>query len=205
MNKYLIESSDDSPSQEELDLLQIILEPEASYPWNPAQPESEAFFTQLEHKFTFAELSLDDIEMRSQQLFSQLDRLWEITDPSVIEESSLLKKLLALLSEQFAPLVPQSWLNAIAQQAEILTDANHSHLSLETKLVECVQELLPNWLTEDLQVLARPYAWAMRSSEPPNLRAVDWTELSEIEQVRFTLAIAHFALSQVNISDHPSS
>lgn len=198
----MTESFNDSPKQEELDLLQVVLETDASYPWNPAQPESEAYFTQLEHRFALAELPLEEIEVRSQKLFAQLDRLWEDTDQSVVTQSSPFKKLLPLLSDKFSARVPMAWLNAIAQQATKLKSTN---LSLERQLVHCVQELLPNWLEEDLQVFARPYAWAMRSSEPPALRSVDWTELSEIEQVRLSFAIAHFALTQVNIPDHPLS
>ena len=95
-------------------------------------------------------------------------------------------------------------LKAIAQKAsEIFT----LEQSASSKLVECVQDFLPHWGIDDLLVLARPFAYSMRSSEPANLASVtsniadrEWTDLSEIEQAKVSLAIADFAFKQLHSS-----
>jgi hypothetical protein len=80
--------------------------------------------------------------------------------------------------------------------------------SASEKLVACVQALLPSWEVDDLLVLARPFAYAMRSSEPHTLTSLirdfeerDWANLSEIEQAKITLAIADYALQHLSKSD----
>ena len=80
--------------------------------------------------------------------------------------------------------------------------------SASEKLVECVQALLPSWEVDDLLVLARPFAYAMRSSEPHTLTSLirdfeerDWANLSEIEQAKITLAIADYALQHLSKPD----
>ena len=72
------------------------------------------------------------------------------------------------------------------------------------RLVECVQSLLPDWAEDDLLVLARPFAYAMRGSQAADVESVlgeirheDWTALSKIEQARVSIAIAHYALEQL--------
>jgi hypothetical protein len=73
------------------------------------------------------------------------------------------------------------------------------------QLVACVRDALPSLAEEDLQVLARPMAYAMRD-EASNVtesvlaatRALDWAALSEIEQARLGLTIAYEALSQLD-------
>lgn len=188
-----MESLTDSSSYEDLDLLQALLQADSSYPWNPAAPESEAYFTAIEDKFTFDGWSDEEIEVRSHNLFTQLDHLWEITSPSA--ENSQIQELLAVLSEKFSPRVPAIWLDKIARQAYQLLSTN---LSLADRLVNCVQEILPSWSEEDLQVIARPYAWAMRSIEVNATTSADWQDLSELEQARLSLAIARFAFSELN-------
>jgi hypothetical protein len=73
-------------------------------------------------------------------------------------------------------------------------------------MVECVLDILPQWAEEDLQVLARPLAYAMREvdSEGTQLAMATkrpWAQLSEIEQARVSLAVARYAISQLAISD----
>jgi hypothetical protein len=67
-----------------------------------------------------------------------------------------------------------------------------------------VQDCLPSWGEEDLQVLARPFAYAMRGSETEMLevalrsvRCAEWADLSSIEQARLSLALARYALDQM--------
>ena len=73
-------------------------------------------------------------------------------------------------------------------------------------MVECVLDILPQWDEEDLQVLARPLAYAMREADSEGVELVTtsrkpWTELSEIEQAIVGLAVARYAISQLAISD----
>jgi hypothetical protein len=150
------------------------------YPWNPADAESESFFNSLEQKFSLDVLSEIEISDRADAFFSHLDSLFAAP---TLETS---------LAHKFAT-VPQSILNAIARQAQKLAT---SSASLADQLVLCVQEALPQWAEEDLQVLARPLAYSMRGEEQ-SVKSTDWAKLSETEQARLTLAIARYALKEI--------
>ncbi|HCF26280.1 MAG TPA: hypothetical protein DEV81_03430, partial [Cyanobacteria bacterium UBA11049] len=61
-----------------------------------------------------------------------------------------------------------------------------------------------NWAEDDLLILARPFAVAMRSpdtatveSQLSHVSCQNWANVSEIEQARASLAIARYALAQV--------
>lgn len=151
-----------------------------AYPWNPADPESESFFNALEQKFLIDSLSDAEMNDRADAFFSHLESLFAAP---TLEGS---------LAQKFAT-VPQSVLNAIARQAQKLAN---SSATLADQLVQCVQEALPQWAEEDLHVLARPLAYSMRGEEP-TVKATDWARLSETEQARLTLAIARYALNEV--------
>jgi len=60
-----------------------------------------------------------------------------------------------------------------------------------------------------LLIFARPYAYSMRSSEGQNLTSIvdnvnnqEWSALSEVEQAKLSVAIAYYAIRQLN--DSPS-
>ncbi|MEP0918388.1 hypothetical protein [Leptolyngbya sp. FACHB-17] len=150
-----------------------------AYPWNPADPEAESFFNSLEQKFSLDALSDAEVADRADAFFSHLDSLFAAP---TLETS---------LAQKFAT-VPQSILNTIAQQAQKLAN---SSATLADQLVQCVQEALPQWAEEDLQVLARPLAYSMRGEEQA-VKATDWARLSETEQAKLTLAIARYALNE---------
>ncbi|AFY32560.1 hypothetical protein [Calothrix sp. PCC 7507] len=185
-------------SSVELDLLAALLEPEdATYPWNPADPESEAYFSELEQQFMIDDLLDSSIATRSQTFYTQLDNLW-----SGFPTASVVASIQETLQTAFAAGVPHGWLDAIAQKA---TAIFASEQSIGDQLVQCVQSVLPTWGVEDLLVLARPYAYAMRSNESQSLASVinnlgnrDWADLSEIEQAKVSLAISYYALTQLN-------
>ncbi|MFN6562297.1 MAG: hypothetical protein RMY28_021240 [Nostoc sp. ChiSLP01] len=194
-------------SQVDLELLEALLEPEdATYPWNVADEESEAYFQELEQQFESQDLIDEDLTKRSQDFYNHLDTLW--SDISFNEshngnsQQSVVLNLQETLRATFCTCVPQTLLNTIATKAaEIFA---RQQLRGE-QLVECVQAVLPNWGEEDLLVLARPFAYAMRSNEShnpastmANLNNREWTTLSEIEQAKVSLAIAYYALSQLN-------
>lgn len=186
------------------ELLEALLQPDEDfYPWNPAEPEAEVYFAERERGFLLSDWQEEEeIKNASQALFNQLNQCWA---PMV---SSVTDRLKLLLSERFGALMPQSRLEAIALQAQQIFQSN---LSLADQLVLCVEPVLPNWAQEDLLVFARPWAYAMRGisesavEETPSAnRPVEWTQLSQIEQVRLTLEVAHSALVQLQDSESKS-
>ena len=181
----------DSQTQAEMELLATIVQTDVAYPWNPAQLESESYLTALDQEFALSDAFSDsDIAQKSQVLFGQLEQVWLTTD---LQKS---------LREKFAR-VPQDFLTRIAQSVQ---NATVKYQSLADQMVECVLDILPQWAEEDLQVLARPLAYAMREVDSEGTQLVmaarrPWTQLSEIEQARVSLAVARYAISQLAISD----
>ncbi|HEY9642068.1 MAG TPA: hypothetical protein V6C57_16390 [Coleofasciculaceae cyanobacterium] len=186
-------------SQAELELLQIILQGSAScYPCNPAEPEAEAYFAALEQEVFKAGWTEEDFAIPAQSLAHQLNQLWDAV-PAQDATSHILN---TDFFQRFATQVPQHLLNSIVQRAEQVIASN---LSLADQLVHAVQDCLPTWGEEDLQVLARPFAFAMRGSSETevlevalrSVRCAEWQDLSSIEQARLSLAIARYAIDQL--------
>ena len=181
----------ESQTQAEMELLATIVQTDVAYPWNPAQLESESYLTGLEEEFALSDSFSDsDIAQKSQVLFAQLEQVWLTT---ALQKS---------LREKFAR-VPQDFLARIAQSVQ---NATVKYQSLADQMVECVLDILPQWAEEDLQVLARPLAYAMREVDAEGTQLVmaarrPWAQLSEIEQARVSLAVARYAISQLAISD----
>ncbi|MEG5062214.1 hypothetical protein QUB33_01020 [Microcoleus sp. B3-A4] len=181
----------DSQTQAQMELLATIVQTDVAYPWNPAQLESESYLTALEQEFALSDSFSDsDIALKSQVLFSQLEQVWLTT---ALQKS---------LREKFAR-VPQDFLASIAQSVQ---NATVKYQSLADQMVECVLDILPQWAEEDLQVLARPLAYAMRDVDSEGGELVmatkrPWAQLSEIEQARVSLAVARYAISQLEIAD----
>ncbi|MEG4575321.1 hypothetical protein QUA56_21930 [Microcoleus sp. N3A4] len=181
----------DSQTQAEMELLATIVQTDVAYPWNPAQLESESYLTALEQEFALSDSFSDsDIALKSQVLFAQLEQVWLATG------------LHKSLREKFAR-VPQEFLASIAQSVQ---NATVKYQSLADQMVECVLDILPQWAEEDLQVLARPLAYAMREVDAEGVELVvatrkPWAQLSEIEQARVSLAVARYAISQLAISE----
>lgn len=192
-------------SQMQMELLEALLEPEdASYPWNPADPESEAYFAERERDCVLEDWSQDEIAARSQTFFTKLDQLWSAStlakpDATTTDATSV-PPIQTTLQQLFAARIPQGWLDRIANHACVVVS---TQMSMADKLVQCIQDLLPNWAEEDLLVLARPFAYPMRGTGTEAVEFVlgnvtrDWTALSEIEQARAGLAIARYALAQI--------
>lgn len=185
-------------AQAEIELLQLILnETEAPYPWNPADMAAHSYFEALEQEIA-ASWTIDEFAPYVQALASHVDQAWATLQPAQSDRAHVVSRLF----ERFAAQVPQSLLNSIAQQAQLVMASN---LSLADQLVACVRDLLPEWGDEDLQVLARPFAYAMRSGADSDLiegvlrsvRSAEWSELSAIEQARLSLAIARYAIAQL--------
>lgn len=161
-----------------------------SYPWNPMDPAAAEFFTQLEQSSFLQAWQEAEVQDRATTFFAQIDQLWTTAT------------LQASLKQRFGSRVPHSLLAAIIRNAQaVATQAT----SLGDQLVQCVHDLLPTVAEEDLYVLARPLAYAMRDgqSQPAiesvlaKVRPAEWEQLSEVEQARLSLAIAHCALAEL--------
>ncbi|MFW6359585.1 MAG: hypothetical protein ACOC0N_10305 [Chroococcales cyanobacterium] len=185
--------SQERESQYRLELLEAILAQESVYPWNPADPEVEAYFATLEEEFCLWDNTEEGITLEAENFFDQLHSCWE-TRPNDRVKQSLIKR--------FGNLVPVSWLEAIATQAKRVVSRP---LVPTEQLVACVQPLLSQWTEADLQIFARPLVYAMRGTPNNGLetlfnfvRQAPWDELSSVEQVRLSLAIANYALQQLD-------
>lgn len=184
-----------SQARAELELLDCLLTADAtSYPWNPANPEAQAYFAALEEEVAQS-WGTDDFSPYIDQLSAQLDAVWDAYPTSVaaLFPAAVEQRLLAQL--------PATLLDGLVQQAQgAIAQAN----TLADQLVLAVQSFFPTWDPSDLQVLARPYAYAMRDVaevDPlegalQSLPSEDWDSLSEIEQARLSLAIARYIISQ---------
>lgn len=187
-------------AQAELELLQFILEEPVVYPFNPIEPEAEAYFAALEQEMLAMGWSVEELDQQGQQLSQRFDQLWAtVASPAPVVSVETLSKF---LHQRFAARAPKQLLTHIAQQAQQVAAQN---LTLAEQLVQCVQACLPTWGEDDLQVFARPLAFAMRAPEPSTvestideIRSVDWEKLSEVEQARLSLAIARYALAQLS-------
>jgi SpoVK/Ycf46/Vps4 family AAA+-type ATPase len=179
-------------SQAEMELLRQILQEKESYLWNPASLNAASYFADLEQEVLNAGWTTEELTEQGQIFASHLEQVWA----TVPATSSLAAELFQRLSVQ----VPQALLDSIVQKAQQVISAN---LTLADQLVQCVQDSLPGWDSDDLQVLARPFAYAMRGAESESLESVlksvrnaEWDDLSSIEQARLSLAVARYALTQ---------
>jgi hypothetical protein len=179
------------------DLLASIVNPQRPYPWEPSNPEAEAYFA------TAAE-DLDDPRVEAaiaagwQTFSAQLDAQWG-------EASTVAKAVTLALTAQFQERMPIDLLQAIATTATALIRSSESFLD---QLVACANQVLPSWDRDDLAVLARPLAYSLRDGHSEildlNLRATpptDWHNLSDIEKARLSLAIASIALKTAIVEE----
>lgn len=196
--------SDDRASTE-FELLQVILK-EDVYPWNVDDVEGLASLQSAEAEWS-QQLSDEDnaaIATHGQQFFQQLTAAWQAVDmeQSVAPVSATpIAAIQACLLEKFQDRVPANLVEQLTQKAQALAE---QPMPVVEQLVQCVQEAFSAWSQEDLQVLARPYAFAMRSPDTDKLevtsqavRPAVWNDLSDIEQARLGLAIAHYTLAQL--------
>ncbi|MGB3136104.1 MAG: hypothetical protein WBB18_04785 [Nodosilinea sp.] len=187
----------------ERDLLAAILTPESVYPWQPLAPEAEGYLASLEAEFdALTDGDLDTAiaagwQTLSSQMSAQMDGV-EAGETSAAESSPAAASVLGQL-RQFQERLPAELLRNLAAAAAALT---HSSQPLIDQLVQCVDDLLPDWSADDLAVLARPLAYSLRDGRGEilelNLRAIptaDWDSLSDLEQARLTLTIASIALT----------
>jgi hypothetical protein len=177
------------------ELVNLLLESSTvDYPWNPADPDTANYYTDSDSYFSLDDWSDTEIQERSNSFFASIQSCWADTPDPEAEETP--QDLTATLTQQFAARVPQQWLNTIANKVSNLASSN---LEPAEKLVQSVQDLLSNWSIDDLLVLARPYAYAMRCDtgveNPDNIvRPVAWDALSDLEKAKFTILVAQYAI-----------
>ncbi|MFM7408816.1 MAG: hypothetical protein ACKO3K_19710 [Cuspidothrix sp.] len=194
------------PSSLELELLATLLESEdTTYPWNVADAASEDYFHHLEEQFGWQDFPEAELISSADIFYQNLDIIWD--QVGQVQENNLSKNtvnsLQTVLENTFSA-IPGFLLTAIAQKA---TEVCIIEQSVSQKLVQCVEALLPSWQIDDLLVLARPFAYSMRSSETQtftnwikDFQQQDWANLSEIEQAKISLAIANYALQYLDQS-----
>lgn len=168
-------------SEAELEKL-LVLSKDGAYPWLPTSPTGEAMLNTLEQSFTLDDWQPEEVAQQSQAFFNQIDELWNRVPLQVA------------LTQRFA-MIPQELVAAIAHKAQQIVS---SSLSLADQLVQCVQAVQINLAEEDLQMLARPYAFAMRGATPEPQARTAWQDLSEPERARLAFAIARCAIDELN-------
>lgn len=184
----------------ELEMQALLQLDESPYPWSAMDPASAAYFDAMEQDFSWDDWSSDEVATRSSAFFSQVNALWPAATTKAADT------LAKSLSQRFAARLPQAMLDAIAQQASRVFDAN---VDLADRLVACVQDVLPAWGEEDLQVMARPLAYAMRGTSKEeaidqalaSVQSDNWQSLSEIDRARLSLVVARYAIAQIEQSD----
>ena len=186
------QSPQDNPSEAEAHLMDCLLASStANYPWNPTDPATADYYTESDRSFSLDDWSEAEIGQRSQSFFASIQSCWVDAPSPDLEMSPL-----AALTAKFGARVPQPWLAQIAANVSSLAASN---LKPVEHLVQSVQDLLSNWPTDDLLVMARPYAYAMRCDpgvdNPDNIvRPLEWTELSKVERAKLTILIAQYAI-----------
>jgi hypothetical protein len=161
------------------ELLAILIEEEDTYPWDVTAVESYDPLDVTETPFSLCEgLEATVLEGQAHGFFNSLHQKFPTV--SVSSWSNIFDK--------FASLLPAEHLNRLIESAENLVN---SQLDDFERLVVCLSELFPQWSPEDLQVFARPYAYTMRNGQSEtNIQTKNWQNLSEIEQIRRSAAIA---------------
>jgi hypothetical protein len=177
-------------SSPEADLLKLLLqanhlpdqEGSTPYHWDPRSLETEAYLQSLEQAWP------EDIVADYAAIAPTLHKALKISPISSTTSDTL-------LIEQF-PGIPQAIVQHIMAQVK---GTGLELLSLAEQLLHCVQDLFPGWGIEDLQVLARPYAYAFRSGAPSIAsrsaeEAIEWNKLSDMEQIRLCFQLSKAAL-----------
>jgi hypothetical protein len=167
-----------------------------NYPWNPTDPATVEYYVNSDSEFMFDDWSDEEIGERSQSFFTQIQSCWADVPTPAVDNSSL-----TALTAKFGSRVPQQWLEAIAIK---VTSTITFNLEPAEQLVQSVQDLLSNWAMEDLLVMARPYAYAMRCDPGVNdpdriVRPLNWLELSEVERAKLTILIAQYAIDTTKV------
>ena len=167
------------------------------YPWNPTDPDTADYYAESDAYYSLDDWSDAELTEKSQSFFTKLQACWVDAPSPILSVNSVVE---AALTDKFGDRVPKQWLTLIASRVSSL---GKSHLEPVEQLVQSVQELLSNWAIDDLLVIARPYAYAMRCNpgvtDPDRIvRDLEWTKLSELERAKLTILIAQYAIDQTS-------
>ncbi|MEY2979649.1 MAG: hypothetical protein ACO3NK_16665 [Prochlorotrichaceae cyanobacterium] len=173
------------------ELLKLLLDSDQEnltpYIWDPFSPETEAYIQSLEQAWPA------DIVADYAAIVPSFQKALNLVPEQLVSESQ------AASLQNFFSGVPQPVLQHILAKAKT---ASLEVLALPEQLLECVQELFPRWSVEDLQVVARPYAYAFRNSEQGSLTAppetIEWDQLSDLEQIRLCFQVSKAILTDLN-------
>ncbi len=190
-------TKDLSLSETQAELLQRILDPEPSAPWLASEAAGE-YAMQIDAAGQALEISDEEAKKGWEGLSTQLNQIWAGAS------SSAKTSVLAALQEKFAGRLPSDYLSLISEKAQQVAQSGQPMVK---QLISCVQDGLDNIAEADLQVMARPMAFAMRGSSADefvevtiqSIRQGEWESLSPIEQARLSLAAARYAISQADI------
>ncbi|MEB3272233.1 MAG: hypothetical protein VKJ85_00475 [Prochlorothrix sp.] len=178
------------------DLLHRLLCLPDAYPWEPENPATEDYYTALESELPG---NADNWEVDSRANFwSLLDAQWQRCDQDRKDQAVTQPSPTEVLLQRFQSFPRQLLADIAARATQLAQDSmlksQTANTTLADNLVQCVQQAFPHWSEDDLYVLARPYAYAMRSTSNTPTPEGDWEHLSELEQVRLCLAVAKAAL-----------
>ncbi|MEL6492118.1 MAG: hypothetical protein AAFV85_20070 [Cyanobacteria bacterium J06634_6] len=181
-------------SKTQAELLQSILDTEQSSPWVAAETAG-AYDETLAAAGEALEFSDEEAASGWQGLSATLSQIWG----DATGESSMLARLQA----KFANRLPSDVLAMIGEKAQQVVQSGQPMVD---QLITCVQDGFENMATADLQVMARPMAFAMRGNSAEefvdatisSVRVDEWSALSPIEQARLSLAAARYAISQAD-------
>lgn len=178
-------------SSSEADLFKLLLQADhladqensIPYLWDPQSLETETYLQSIEQDWP------EDIVADYETIAPSLNKALNITPTD-------------LLLDRFSG-IPESIVHHILTHVKF---TGLELLSISEQLLYCVQDLFPGWAIEDLQVLARPYAYAFRSGSgvtpaspqtpPHSIEAIEWSKLSDLEQIRLCFQISKAALEQ---------
>lgn len=184
-------------SKLQTELLQAVLETEA-YPWL-ADEMAQPYSAQTEAAGEMLEISDEEATQGWQALSAQLDQQFALI------ENGASTSIAERLQQKFATRLPAEMLARIGEKAQQLVSGSESvGQSVLEQMMACVQDVLSYIADEDLRVMARPMAMAMRGNSADefvdatikSVRTDDWAALSPIEQARLGLAAARYAISQ---------
>ncbi len=186
------------PAEAQAELLQAVLA-EDVYPWTG--PETAFDEEAPIEAAQVLQISDEEVVQGWQKLSAQLSVMWATHDIPLLQQSAL--------QQRFADRLPSVVIAHIAEKAQQVTRfAQGAGANMTDQMIACVQDILTQVAADDLQVMARPMALAMRGSSRDefveatiqSVPQVEWASLSPIERARLSLAAAWYAISQVELA-----
>jgi flagellar basal body rod protein FlgB len=186
-------------STAQIELLQAVLTSEG-YPWL-ADETAQHDDAQIEAAGQALEISNEEAQQGWQKLSVQLAQQFDLAENLANSGTPIV----ARLQQKFAERLPAEMLARIGEKAQqIVSQREVIARNVLDQMMACVQDVLSHLAEDDLRVIARPMAMAMRGNSADefieatikSVRTADWAALSPIEQARLSLAAARYALSQ---------